>query len=336
MTTAYAAVRGGLLVATDEGSDSDWRTGTRFDGQHLECVAVPGAKPDRVFCGTFGSGLYRSDDAGETFERVGAGDFESDQFTAVAVSPFDPDVVWAGTEPSAVYRSRDGGDTWVARPGLTDLPSADDWFFPPRPDSHRVRSIGPSHRDPDRLFVGIELGAFATSPDGGETWTEDVPGARRDTHQIRTHPDDPDRLYAASGFGYAESDDGGVTWTRPDDGLPEESSHLWSVAPDPGDPGTVLASTSEDAFDAHFEPADSSIHRYRNGAWERLDGRGLPTGASVRAAALDSGHAPGEFYAVTNHGLFRTTDAGDAWTRLDVDWPAAFGDQDPRALTVVA
>jgi len=330
----YAVMREGLLVAT--GEVGDWRTSTRFSGQHVESVEVSEHDPDRVFVGTFGDGLHRSDDGGETFERVESDAFESDQFTAVAVSPHDPDEVWAGTEPSEVYRSADGGETWTRKPGLTDLPSAEDWWFPPRPDSHRVRSFEPSRTDPDRLYAGIELGAFVVTPDRGETWSEDIPGARVDAHQIVTHPQDGDRMYVAAGHGYAESRDGGRSWTQPDDQLPEASHHLWSVAPDPGDPDTVLASTSEDAFTAHFDEADSYVHRYRgDGEWERLDDAGIPTGEGVRAAVFAMGDAAGEVYAVNNYGVYRTTDAGDAWTALDVDWPAAFESQDPRGFAVV-
>lgn len=335
MTDVYAVMREGLLIAT--GEPGDWDSETHFAGTHVECVDASPDAPGRVFCGTFGDGLHRSVDGGDAWERVGADTFDVGEFTSVAVSPHDPDLVWAGTEPSELYRSTDGGAAWEKRPGIQDLPSADEWWFPPRPEMHRIRCIEPDATDPDRLLMGVELGAFVLTEDAGETYTEDVPGARDDTHQMVVHPDDPDRLYAASGFGYAQTRDGGRSWERPEEGLTEEYEHLWSVAVDPGDPDTVVASTSEDAFAAHFEPAETYVHRQKDdGAWEKLDGDGLPTGEGVFATSLAPGTDDGELYAVNNRGLFRSTDAGDAWSALDVDWPNEFEAQDPRGLVVVS
>lgn len=333
MTEIYAVMRNGLGVITGRGHA--WELERRFADEHLEAIDLSPERPDRIYCGTFEDGLHRSTNGGDSFERVGEADIESDHVLSVTVSPHDPDVIWAGTEPSAVYRSDDGGDTWKKRPGLTELPSASMWFFPARPDSHRARCIEPSHNDPHRVYVGIELGNFAFTLDGGQVWRENVPGARRDTHQIVTHPAEPDRMYAASGFGYAESRDGGTTWTRPEEGLTKQNQHLWSVAPDPGDPETVVASTSRDAFAAHFPPAETYLHRLREGVWERLDDNGVLSGEGVFATSLAPGATAGELYALNNRGVFRSTDTGDHWERLAVDWPDSFEEQDPRGLRVI-
>ena len=140
MPTAYGAMRHGLLVADD--TDSDEAAVRHLDAD-VECLAVHPEAPDRAFLGTFDAGLHRSTDGGDSLQRVGTDAFDADAVTAVAIDHDDPDLVWAGTEPSAVYRSTDGGDTWESRPGIRDLPSADEWYFPPRPDTHHVRWIAP-------------------------------------------------------------------------------------------------------------------------------------------------------------------------------------------------
>jgi photosystem II stability/assembly factor-like uncharacterized protein len=330
MATLYAAMRDALVVATDDGDG--WQADRRLDGHDLECVAASPAAPERAFLGTFEDGLLRTTDGGDSFERVGDA-VESDAVMSATVSPHDPAEVWVGTEPSAVYRSSDGGDSFEQVGDVTALPSAAEWYFPPRPDTHHVRWIELDPNDPERVYVGIEAGALLRSDDGGATWQERPPGSRRDNHTLATHPDAPGRVCSAAGDGYAESTDGGESWCHPQEGL--QHRYVWGLAVAPGDPDTVLVSAATGARNAHSQPAESYCYRKRDGAWERLDDRGLPTGEGVIRAVLAAGHEPGELFAVTNRGAYRTTDAGDAWTRLPFEWADRFEDRTCRGLAVV-
>lgn len=332
MTTIYTAMREGLFVIDRDGED--WRTFRRLDDYSLRCVAAHSDIPDRVFVGTFESGPHRSTDGGRTFERVGEGVVD-ERVMSLAVDPSDAETVYVGTEPSAVYRSTDGGETWTHRAGLTDLPSASEWYYPPRPETHHVRWLEPDASNPEHLYVGIEAGALVQSHDAGETWADRVPDARWDNHSLTTHPDAPDRAWSAAGDGYAETRDGGRHWEYPQAGL--DHRYCWSVAVDPADPDTVLVSSARGPRSAHSpKSAESYVYRKRGDgeAWERLDGRGLPMGSGVVRATLATRGRAGECYAVSNRGVFRTTDAGDSWTTLDVGWPSAFASQAPQGLAV--
>ena len=335
----YAAYDDGLRVV-------DPATGaveTRLSGQRVECLSVArgearadggdATEPPRVLAGTFDAGLFRSVDGGSRFACVTASTLGPegsgpDAVTAVATSPHDPDVVWIGTEPSRAYRSADGGETAERVGGLTDLPSADEWSFPPRPDTHHVRWIEPCPADPLRWLFGIEAGALAVTADGGETWTDRPPGSRRDTHAMATHPDAPDRVYAAAGDGFAESDDCGDSWRVRDAGL--DHGYVWGLAVDPGDPATALVSAAASATAAHRR-GEAHLYRYRRGeGFERLDDREFPTGEGTFRAALASGRSAGTIWALSNRGLFVTRDAGDTFEQVPVDLP----DRAARALAV--
>ncbi len=198
------ATRSQVLVA-----DPDDRTLRPTAGVRAAptCLAAePGS--GRAWCGTV-DGLLRSEDGAETWEAVG---LEGEEVTALSTSPAEPGLVWAGTEPSAVYRSEDAGASWGRTEGLLDLPSSSTWSFPPRPDTHLVRWIACHPAAAGRLWVAIEAGALVSTPDGGRTWRDRVPGGPYDTHQVAIHPDRPEGLRISAGDGYYESDDGGKTW----------------------------------------------------------------------------------------------------------------------------
>ncbi|WP_128905346.1 WD40/YVTN/BNR-like repeat-containing protein [Halorubrum amylolyticum] len=340
-TRVYAAYDDGLRIVDPETGSVSLRLADRA----VECLSVVSGGEDsasgdpadaRVLAGTFDSGLFRSTDGGESFERVAAETLGPDgsgpeAVTAVATSPHDSAVVWVGTEPSRVYRSTDGGRTVERIGGLNDVPSASEWSFPPRPDTHHVRWIEPCPADPDRWFVGVEAGALVVTPDGGETWTDRPEGSRRDNHALATHPDAPDRVYAAAGDGFAESDDRGDSWRVVDRGL--DHGYVWGLAVDPGDPETALVSAASGARAAHRR-GEASLYRrsaFDSGfRFERLDDRGIPTGEGTYRAVLASRRTDGTIWAVHDEGLYRTRDAGGSFERVPADLPAS----PARALAV--
>ena len=360
--TVYAAYDDGLRVVDPDAGTAE----VRLDGRRVECLAIHRDAPDRVFAGTFDGGLYRSVDAGGTFERVAAATLGPagrgpDAVTALATAPDDPSTLLVGTEPSRVYRSTDAGRSVDRIAGVTDVPSASTWSFPPRPDTHHVRWIEACPADPDRWYVGIEAGALVVTPDGGDRWIDRPPGSRRDTHTIATHPESPERVYVAAGDGFAASDDRGESFAVPTVGL--EHGYVWGLAVDPGDPDRVLVSAASGAMAAHRR-GEAYLYRGsmdgggRDGdvgggdvedgggdvgdggedggghpdatTWERLDDDGVPTGEGTYRAVLASGTTPGQIWALNDRGLYRTDDGGDRFGRIPGDLP----ERAPRALAV--
>jgi hypothetical protein len=331
------------------------QTESHLVGAQVTCLAKDPFHPERIYCGTFRRGLWRSEDAGRSWKAVGdaqsalsstkASGITNVDITAVAVSATERSgeygVVYVGTEMSAMFRSEDGGESWQELKTFQELPSSSTWSFPPRPSTHHVRWITPDPLVAGRVFVAVEAGALVRSLDGGQTWEDRVPDGPFDTHTLVMHPQAPDRLYSAAGDGYPmpgrgynESFDGGQTWQHPDEGF--RYNYLWSIAVDPSDPETMVVSAAPDPYAAHYPPrAESAIYRRtRGGAWQQTI-EGLPETQGLVISVLASNPAePGVFYALNNKGLFRSSDVGTAWEQLELPQKEYYLRQHPSALII--
>src|SRR5512133_1185119 len=93
-------------LAADEG----WQVETLLGDRQVRCLSADPLNPGRVYAGTQGEGVLRSDDFGKTWHPFGLG---GHIVKAVAASPIEQDVVYAGTKPPLMFVSRDGGENWT-------------------------------------------------------------------------------------------------------------------------------------------------------------------------------------------------------------------------------
>jgi hypothetical protein len=310
MTTILIAT--GTSVLRCDVGDGRMTATTGLDGHRATCLAADAHVPGRSWCGTHRGGVFRSDDAGASWQPVGLDDL---RITAITASPAEAGVMWVGTEPSDVWRSADAGATWQRTRALDELPSSSGWAFPPRPDTHHVRWIAPHPRQGGRLWVAVEAGALVTTRDGGRSWQDRVPGGPYDTHELAIHPDAPDTLRVSAGDGYFESHDGGATWARPRDGL--DVGYLRSVAIDPGRADVVLVSAASHAHAAYMAGrSDGRLYRREGeGPWTRVTD-GWPDPPSTIAPLLMASAVAGELFAADERGVHRSEDGGVRWTRI--------------------
>lgn len=311
--TIYLATDCGLAVII--GSNGLWQGSIRLAGKQVQCVATDQDREGTVYCGTFGDGLFGSDDGGTTWKKSSLA-----APNVMALSSSDDGVLYAGIELSAVHRSDDHGETWRELQTVTTLPSAIKWSFPPRPKTHHVQAILPSLVNSDRLHVAVEAGALLRSNDAGRTWRDRVASGPRDTHSLAVHPQDPARLHSAAGDGYFQSIDDGESWQRVRNGL--EHDYCWSIAVSMENSYTVLLSASNNASAAHFKQTACSYVYRRTGteAWRQVR-NGLPEPKRLRIPVLASSRiSPGVFYMSAEGRVYRSSDSGSLWQELAVQW----------------
>lgn len=286
-----------------ESEGGSWTAQPVLEDQPAACVATDG---ERVLVGTQGDGALLSADGGRGWEPI---ELPERDVLSVAISAADG-TLYAGTEPSRVFASRDGG-SWEELEALQEIPSRDQWSFPPRPWTHHVRWLAPDPHATDRLLVGIELGGVMLTEDGGTTFSDHRSGAKRDAHCLAWHPSAGGRAYQAAGDGAAWSRDGGETWEAADSG--RDLPYCWALAVDPADPERWYVSASSGPWTAHAD-ADSEgrLYVWEDGAWRPVD---LPGGSMPYALAAQNGEL---LAGMTDGRILHSDDRGESWSETGV------------------
>jgi photosystem II stability/assembly factor-like uncharacterized protein len=339
MVTILAGMQDSLLVLRS--TKVGWNIRQSLVGTHPQSIAFDPINPGRAYCGTFGGGLWKTEDGGQNWDQIGKDSMSSQNVTSVSVSPLERggsgfNIVYAGTEPSEFYKSNDGGLTWERMINLNRLSSSETWSFPPRPWTHHVRWIEPDVNSSGYIFVAIEAGALVKSRDGGRTWTDRQNQGPYDSHTLATHQKAPGRLYSSAGDGYFESLDYGETWNSPRAGL--NHHYLYGLAVDCNNPEASVVSASSGAWQAHYGEQNTESFLYKRsedgGQWELIS-KGLPEPRGTMIAVLTSSSKnAGEFYVASNRGIFCSTDSGISWKSLDIEWPREYLSQHAWALAI--
>jgi photosystem II stability/assembly factor-like uncharacterized protein len=165
-----------------------------------------GRLPWKVISGGPGSGLYKSTDSGETWEKMTKGLPEEMGKMAIAVSRSNPDKVYALIESDStkdargLYVSTDAGKSWshvTSEPRLVQRA----WYY---------IELFVDPRSENTIYV---LSAPALrSNDGGKTW-ETLSGTHGDYHDLWINPHDSHNFVISNDGGAAITFDKGKSWS---------------------------------------------------------------------------------------------------------------------------
>lgn len=192
----YAGTQSGVYVSRDRGASWTWATADLGDIA-VFAVAVDPHDETRIYAGSWGHNILRSNDGGQSWAPIHRG-LETLSVHALAVDPIDPARLYAGTVET-IWRSIDSGQSWQATP-LAD-----------RPLTTFALAALPSN--PVVLYAGTTAGVYRSTtgelawvPAGLETLDATVTAVAIDPHE-------PDILYAGTEHhGVFRSDDGGEHW----------------------------------------------------------------------------------------------------------------------------
>jgi photosystem II stability/assembly factor-like uncharacterized protein len=273
-------------------------------------VKLAPGRPDRVYAGGEPTGVWVSEDQGDTWRPVGPVGLRVLDLT---LDPSRPERVWV-LSPEGVWRGEGeeaGGwrlvldyAAWQARHRRPDWPAEGPWPMIP----FQKITVDP-HR-PDTVLVGARWeGGYHQSDDGGETWRQvSLSGLFRRADLIESHPTRPEVWFAGTHHqGLFKSYNRGLSWVvigrglRPQIRTPHYGVFLISgLAFDPHDPEVM------------YTGSDLGTYVSRDGG---ANWREFPTTLTCEftRAFVACPHQSGRLYAGTNVGVFLSTDGGATW-----------------------
>jgi photosystem II stability/assembly factor-like uncharacterized protein len=307
----FSGTGGGLYKSTDGGDTWKQLTNGLPTDMVQANVAISPSLPSRVYItlgttrrGDYGSGaglgLYRSDDAGETWApattdprpsmRIGGGDLP-----IARVDPKNPDVVYS--TGIVTVRSTDGGKSWTS---IRGAPGGDDY-----------QNLWISPDDPKTILLVSDQGAIVTV-NGGESWGSWYNQPTAQLYHVATTNTFPYRVCAGqqeSGSVCISSrgNDGEITFR---DWRPVGVIEYGYAAPDPLDADIIYGGGRNEVSKFHW-----STGQVQN-----------VTPIPIRGAYRADRTEPTMFSPIDPHTLyyasnvlFKTVDGGDSWQAISPD-----------------
>ncbi len=308
----------------------EWREIGPYRGGRVTTVAgVPG-KPMLYYMGSTGGGVWKTENAGTTWENISDEFFKVGTIGAVAVSESDNNVLYVGTGESPIrgvttsqgdgmWKSSDAGKTWK-HIGLEK--------------SGQIAQIAIHPDNPDIAWVAVqgqiwgpneERGVFRTT-DGGKSWEHVLKvSANSGAADISLDPSNPRIIYAAmwnhgrtpwfihsggTDGGVFKSTDGGDSWKKLTGGLPEMVGKI-AVDVSPSNPDRVYA-----LIEAEAEKGGLWRSEDAGKSWSLINGhRVLHTRAwyyiHMSVDPLDDNTV-----YVLNVPMMKSVDGGKSWEKM--------------------
>ena len=318
---------GGVWVSKD--GATTWKPVFDKQAMSIGAVHVVPTDPKTVWVGTgeswvrnsvsVGSGVWRTKDGGDNWEKLGLE--KTERIADIVVDPQHPDTalvaatgaLWNASPDRGVYRTRDGGKTWEKVLFVNDDTGAADLQMDPQDPSTLYASMWQFRRKAWDFNSGGPGSGLYKSTDGGTTWRRlagGLPAGPLGRIGIAVSPARPNRIYAsveAKSTAFWRSDDCGEHWTRLND---TNNSVTWRpfyfarVVADPKNVDRVYK------CGLNMAVSDDAGHTFGGGGAPGFGGGGYHS--DVHAVWIDP-HNPDWLVLGCDGGVYVSQDRGATW-----------------------
>jgi photosystem II stability/assembly factor-like uncharacterized protein len=246
---------------------------------------------------------------------------------AVAIDPRDGRTIYLGVSadwgfslPSGgIYKSSDGGRTWVFIDVFQGYPVLSIVIDPSESKTIFVVASQCTCLPPGCIHAISCSGRVFKSLDGGLSWARQ--GDIQGVSAIVIDPKTPSTIYALAAGGSFRSQDGGSTWSAMNDGLSQCGGAAFRLAISASDPKTLFVAMSSLCPVALYKTTDGGM------TWQPTALRSSEFGFAMEVV-IDPTNADIVYlaaipYGQRSGGLFRSTDGGQIWSRLDEGLPSS-------------
>ncbi|MCU1309020.1 MAG: hypothetical protein JWO20_145 [Candidatus Angelobacter sp.] len=324
-TFYFGAVGGGVWKSTDAGTT--WAP--IFDSQPIAsigAVEVAPSDPNVIYVGsgeadmrddiTYGNGIYKSTDAGQTWSNIGLRD--SRQIGRIIINPKNPDDVFVAAlghayGPNAergVFRTTDGGRNWKRVLFKDDSTGAIDLAFDPQDPKVIYASLWQTRRPPWNVYPasnGPGCGLYK-STDAGATWQQlknGLPEEGLGRIGIAISANDHNRIYLivdAKEGGLYRSDDAGKTFTRTD-----KEQRIWGR-------GWYFGGITADPKNADvLYVSNTSVYKSTDGGKSFTAFKGAPGGDDYHSVWISPDDSA-RMVVSSDQGTIVTLNGGKTWS----------------------
>ena len=233
----YMGTAGGGVWKTTDGGQTWENISDGFYGGSIGAIAVSQSDPNVIYVGegeetvrgnvSSGRGLWKSTDAGKTWQSIGLK--QSEHIGRIRIHPSNPNLVyvaamgnlWKPNAQRGVFRSKNGGETWEKILFESDKAGAVDLVLDPNNPRIIYANTWEIKRNGYRMDSGGPGSKLWQSVDGGDHWKEltNKPGLPKGVWGISgvaVSPLNSNKIWViienAKG-GVYRSDDGGENWT---------------------------------------------------------------------------------------------------------------------------